>query len=380
MTKKFLMLASYPNSLLNFRGPLLRELLAKKLQVHVAAPDLPANSKIRKELEHMGIHVHLVALKRTGMNPLTDIVTVFNLWHLMYRIKPDFSLCYTIKPVVYGNIAAWLAGVPKRFALITGLGYAFMGNAKERFWLKKIVLFLYRIALSKVHKVFFQNPDDESLFYSLGVIKSSDRKTVVVNGSGVDINSFMVVGMPKTKKFLLIARLLGDKGIREYVKAASRVRQHHPDVHFGLVGWIDENPNAISESELQRWIKAGDVQFYGHLADVRPVIAESSIYVLPSYCEGTPHTVLEAMAMGRPIITTDAPGCRQTVIDGENGFLVPVKAIDELTAAMLKFIEKPDLIVRMGSRSRKIVEEKYDVNKVNQHMLKEMGLYDKTLC
>jgi len=374
MPSKILLIAGLPESLLNFRGPLLRALMAERLQVHVAAPCLPASSAIRQELESMGVYVHEVDLKRAGINPFADLLTVYDLWRLMHRIKPDFTLGYTIKPVIYGNIAAWIAGVPRRFALITGLGYAFTGDSGQRSWLKKIVQVLYRVALGRGHKIFFQNPDDESLFHSLRIIKSSDRKTVVVNGSGIDVGSFRVVPLPQIPQFLLIARLLGDKGVREYVKAATIVRRKHPNVRFGIVGWIDENPDTISEKELQHWIDAGDVRFYGRLNDVKPAIAESSVYVLPSYREGTPRTVLEAMAMGRPIITTDAPGCRETVENGENGFLVPVKAIDELVAAMLIFIKNPDLIAQMGRRSRQIAEEKYDVNKVNEQMLKAMGI------
>ena len=372
--QKFLLIAGYPDSLLNFRGPLLRALLAEGLEVHVAAPDLPVTCLKRQELEALGVHVHEVTLKRAGMNPLADLKTVYHLWRLMRSIKPDFLLGYTIKPVIYGNLAAWLAGVPKRYALITGLGYAFQGEGGLRSWLKRIVQGLYRTALGKTYKVFFQNPDDEALFTTLGIIKPSDQKTVVVNGSGIDVSSFTVAPLPEVTQFLLIARLLGDKGIREYVKAAAIVRHQYPDTCFGLVGWIDENPDAISEDELHHWIESGDVQFYGRLNDVKPAIAQSSVYVLPSYREGTPRSVLEAMAMGRPIITTDAPGCRETVVDGDNGFLVPVKAIDELALAMLKFIERPELIAHMGNRSRQIAEEKYDVDKVNAHMLKEMGI------
>ena len=374
MHKKFLLIAGYPESLLNFRGPLLRALLDAGMEVHVVAPDLPAGSVVRKQLEALGVYVHQVTLKRTGMNPLADLITAYQLWRLMGRIKPDFSLGYTIKPVIYGNIAGWLAGVPRRFALITGLGYAFQGESGQRSWIKRIVQGLYRTSLRKAQKVFFQNPDDEALFHALGIINPSDRKTVVVNGSGIDVDSFTVAPLPATIQFLLIARLLGDKGIREYVAAAMRVKQKYPEVSFGLVGWIDENPNAISEDELQHWVESGAVQFYGRLNDVKPVIAQSSVYVLPSYREGTPRTVLEAMSMGRPIITTDAPGCRETVVDGDNGFLVPVKVVDELVSAMEMFVEKPELIERMGKRSRQIAEEKYDVFKVNEHMLVEMGV------
>ena len=371
---KFLIYAGYFESLLNFRGPLLRALLSEGVQVHVAAPDLAANVVTRQKLEAMGVQVHEVSLKRTGMNPLVDMVAFYHLWRLTCRIKPDFSLGYTVKPVIYGSLAAWLAGVPTRFALITGLGYAFLGETGQRSMLKRLVQGLYRLALGKVHKVFFQNPDDEALFYSLGIIKYLDQKTVVVNGSGIDTCKFRVQPLPSITQFLLIARLLGDKGVREYVKAAMTVREQYPDVRFGLVGWIDENPNSITKHELEQWIESGDVEFYGRLDDVRPAIEGCSVYVLPSYREGTPRTVLEAMAIGRPIITTDAPGCRETVVDGDNGFLVPVKSVDELAVAMLKFIEQPELIGRMGERSRQIAEEKYDVNKVNQHMLREMGV------
>ena len=368
------MVAGYPDSLLNFRGPLLNALLASGLDVHVAAPDLPANSEVRQRLEALGVQVHEIPLNRTGMNPVSDLGSLFNLCRLMWRLKPDFSLAYTIKPVIYGSVAAWLAGVPHRFALITGLGYAFQGEADQRNWLKRIAQNLYRFALSNVKKVFFQNPDDEALFYDLGILNSDNRKTVVVNGSGIDVDGFNVAPFPETTQFLLIARLLGDKGVREYVQAATTVRKQYPNTVFGLVGWVDENPDAIDGDELQSWVDSGVVKFYGRLADVKPAIADSSVYVLPSYREGTPRTVLEAMAMGRAVITTDAPGCRETVVHGKNGFLVPVKSTAELAAAMIHFIENPELVVAMGKESRLLAEEKYDVRKVNDHMLREMGI------
>ncbi len=185
-------------------------------------------------------------------------------------------------------------------------------------------------------------------------------------------NSCWQIGAATT--FLLIARLLGDKGVREYVEAVRRIKARYPDVVFRLVGWIDENPNAIREQELNDWVSEGVVEYLGRLSDVRPAIADCTVYVLPSYREGTPRTVLEAMAMGRPIITTDAPGCRETVVDGENGFLVPVKAVDELVSAMEKFVLFPGLVEKMGRRSREIAEAKYDVNAVNAVMLREMGI------
>ncbi len=200
--------------------------------------------------------------------------------------------------------------------------------------------------------------------------------TVVLNGSGVHLDKFPVAPKPSSRaSFLMIARLLEAKGVREFVAAASELRDLHSDVSFRLAGWIDTSPDSISRSELEEWIDQGHIEFLGRLNDVRPAIANSTVYVLPSfYREGTPRTILEAMAMGRAIITTDAPGCRETVIDGENGFLVPVKSIDALVDAMQKFINDPELAVRMGKRSREIAEEKYDVHKVNAVMLREMGI------
>src|SRR5690554_5918072 len=376
MTKSFLIIAGLAGSLTGFRKPLIKALVDNGLEVHAAAPGLLANSKVVNELSAMGVTCHDAALSRTGMNPIADVKAMFALRRLMKEIKPDYFMGYTIKPVIYGNLAAWLAGVPHRYALITGLGYTFIGGqGVKRKLVSKLAHTLYKKALSKTHKAFFQNPDDEALFRELGLLPKG-TPSVVVNGSGVDVSHFEVSPLPlgSTPRFLLIGRLLGDKGVREYVQAAQQVKQQHPEAQFDLVGWIDENPNSITQTELDEWIAAGTINFLGRLTDVRPAIGDCSVYVLPSYREGTPRTVLEAMSIGRAIITTDAPGCRETVIDGVNGFLVPVKDANALAAAMLRFIEQPELITEMGKYSREIAEEKYDVHKVNEQMLKGMKL------
>lgn len=368
----FLLVASYPDSILGFRGPLIRALLASGLDVHVVAPGLYRGAPVRSSLETLGVKVHDIAMSRTGANPISDLRTVFHLFCLARKIRPAAMLGYTIKPTVYGTLAGWLSGVPRRYALITGLGYAFTGSRSGV--VARVVRWLYRVSLARACKVFFQNSDDRALLIQSEIL-SSAAPTVVVNGSGVDVAEFGEHVFPKTaSSFLMIGRLLGDKGVREYAEAARRVRALHPEVRFCLAGWIDENPDAICQSELDAWVLQGSVDFCGKLADVRPALARSTVYVLPSYREGTPRTVLEAMAMGRPIITTDAPGCRETVIDGDNGFLVPVQSVDALVEAMLKFIEDPTLASRMGKRSRQIAEEKYDVHKVNAVMLREMGI------
>jgi glycosyltransferase involved in cell wall biosynthesis len=370
---RILLIAGYAESLINFRGPLIRALQEKGLAVHVAAPNLPDKSEIRGQLDNIGVTVHEVPLRRTSINPFFDVILIWALWRLMRRVRPQYVLAYTIKPVIYGSLAARLAGVPRHFALITGLGYAFQGDG-QRDHLQALVQRLYALALARVQKVFFQNPDDEAQFRQRGILMAS-TPSCVVNGSGVDLGNFTVAPLPPAPvRFLLIARLLGDKGVREYAQAARRIRTAHPSVQCALVGWLDTNRDAITQAELDTWIAERDITFFGRLSDVRPAIAACNVYVLPSYREGTPRTVLEAMAMGRPIITTDSPGCRETVMDGDNGFLIPIKSVDALEQAMLKFIETPVLIARMGLRSRQIAEEKYDVNRVNIVMLGEMGI------
>ncbi|MGE6481108.1 glycosyltransferase family 4 protein [Psychrobacter namhaensis] len=378
---KFLIIASYPASILKFRGALIKALQDKGFEIHIAAPEFEVFPEEYESLTALGYVVHPIPMQRTGTNPLNDAKTLSALYLLMKKIQPSHVMGYTIKPVIYGSLAAKLARVPNRFALITGLGYAFQGADEQNYKksnLQKIMHKLYSVALASTHKVFFQNPDDEALFKSMGILMPN-ASTTVVNGSGVDISEYSVQPFATIDdilipRFLLIARLLGDKGVREYAQAAKIIKEKYPQAQFDLVGWIDDNPDAIEQQELDNWINEGLFNFWGKLDDVKPAIAVSSIYVLPSYREGTPRTVLEAMAMGRPIITTDAPGCRETVIDGYNGYLVPVKAVEALAAAMERFIVNPELIIEMGKASRQLVEEKFDVDAVNQSMLEAMGL------
>lgn len=380
---KFLIIASSPLSILNFRGALIERLKNYGFEIHIAAPDFDSHPEEFDKLNSLGYLVHNISMQRTGTNPLSDFNSIKDLYNLISKIKPDYVLSYTIKPVIYGTLAAWLSKVPHRFALITGLGYAFQNieETNKRNTFQKVIHNLYRIALSKTEKVFFQNPDDLHLFKQLKLLKKN-QPTAVVNGSGVDINKYNIAPLPIRDgdpeiRFLLIARLLGDKGIREYAQAAEIIKSKYPHAHFTLAGPIDSNPSAITQEELTKLVKESNISYLGKLTDVRPAIAGNSIFVLPSYREGTPRTVLESMAMGRPIITTNAPGCRETVKDGLNGFLVPVKSVEQLAIAMEKFILNPHLIKSMGAASRKIAEDKFDVNKVNKVMLENMGINEK---
>ena len=349
---------------------LILALKRKGFQVHVAAPSLPAGQPVRAQLEALGLQVHNIPIARTGTNPLADLKTLWALWRLMREVKPNAVLGYTIKPVIYGTFAAWLAGVPQCFALITGLGYAFQGDG-NRGRLQALVQQLYALALARVQKVFFQNPDDQAV--QAAWLLAANTPSCVVNGSGVDVASFSVQPLPAGGQLFTYCPPVGRQRCAR-VCSCPPGKGSAPQAQFTVVGWIDSNPDAIQQHELDDWVAAGTIHFMGRLSDVRPAIVACSVYVLPSYREGTPRTVLEAMAMGRAIITTDAPGCRETVVHGDNGLLVPVKSVNELAQAMCRFIDEPGLSGAMGARSRRIAEDKYDVHKVNAVMLSEMGL------
>jgi len=252
-------------------------------------------------------------------------------------------------------------------------------------WLAKS---LYRLSLRYSRRVFFQNPDDRDTFVAMGLVAHGQAE--VVNGSGVDLEHFQYSRLPDQAlrrdaegqrsdgpacvRFLLIARLLRSKGLGEFAAAARLIQRKYPHAEFHLVGPFDTNPAGLKPEEVRSWENEGLLQFHGEQADVRPFFRDCHVYVLPSYREGLPRTILEAMAMGRPIITTDAPGCRETVVDGDNGFLVPVRDAPALAQAMEQFILHPELMEQMGRRSRKIAEDRFDVNKINDRILQLMEL------
>lgn len=362
-------------SLVNFRGYLIRELVAAGVEVYALAPDY--DDRFRGEVRSLGAVPVDFSLARTGMNPLRDGLDLLRLTNLLRRIRPDATLGYFIKPVIYGTIAAWLAGVPRRYALIEGLGYVFTESGAKESWRRVVLCWivsaLYRAALKRAERVFFLNDDDISEFVEKGIVDQD--KTVKLGGIGVDLDEWRPLPpsmQPLT--FLLAARLLREKGIVEYAEAARRVKRRYPNVRFVLLGGLDPNPGGLTQSEVEGWVREGLLEWPGHV-DVKPWLAQTSVYVLPSYYrEGVPRSTQEAMAMGRPVITTDAPGCRETVEHGRNGFLVPVRDPRALAEAMLRFIEQPELIESMGRESRRMAEERFDVYKVNAVMLQAMGI------
>lgn len=370
-----LIIASHAGSLRIFRGALIEALLSKGLGVHAAAPGLVAGDATFGWLRKRGVTCHDIALARTGLNPIADLRTLAGLVRLMRRLRPQIVLAYTIKPVIWGLLAARMAAVPKRVALITGLGYAFVGTARgKRARVRWLASRLYARALRQATLVVFQNPDDRDDLRNWGVLPAGVR-SVLVKGSGVDTGAFSPAPfVDAPPRFLMIARLVGDKGVREYAQAAAWLRARNPQAGFHLVGPLDPSPDGIPEAEVRGWQEAGHLVWHGAAHDVRPDIAASHVYVLPSYREGMPRTVLEALAMGRPVITTDVPGCRETVRDGVNGFLVPARDVSALATAMERFICAPDRVARMGGEARRITVETFDVRQVNAAMLEAMDL------
>ncbi|PLT24712.1 glycosyltransferase family 4 protein [Pseudoalteromonas sp. MelDa3] len=359
-----------PSSIINFRGQLVKALVNNQHRVTAMASG--ASDKEVKNIEVLGVGYHDYPVSRNSLRPAQDIKTFVMLRSFFKQQKPDVILAYTIKPIIWGGIAARIVPSCRFYALVTGLGFAFQrGNWKKNL-LMKLVVILYKAALKNADKVIFQNPDNKQIFIDLGIVP--EHKTAVVNGSGVDVKYFEVNPLPLTPKFLLIARLLGDKGIREYVKAANIIKQHYPQAVFQLVGPEDPSPDGISLEELTKLNQNNSVDYLGSTNDVRPFIDDCSIFVLPSYHEGLPRTVLEAMATGRPILTTDVPGCRETVINGENGWLVEKANVEQLVNRMTWFIENPLEWQRMAEASRTMVENKFDVHKVNAELMDIMGL------
>ena len=346
-------------------------MLFRSHSVVAAAPAVDPDTA--DALEALGVAWREIPLRNVSLNPLAFARSLTLMRELIREVRPDVILAYTIKPVIVGALAGRREGVAKVVSLITGVGYAFTGGREpKRLLSRAAATFLYRRALNSSDVIVYQNPDDQQLFYDLRLVPRN-RESYVVNGSGVDLAHYAVAPLPEQPSFLMIARLLKDKGIREFAAAAKRLKAAHPKIPIALVGDLDPSPDSLTKTELDELVRCGIV-YKGYLTDVRPAIAACSIYVLPSYREGTPRSVLEAMAMGRAIITTDAPGCRETVKEGENGFLVRPRDDVSLYEAMMRFVENPGLAEQMGRASRALAEAKYDVNDVNSDLLKLSGL------
>lgn len=362
----------------NLRGDLLSALAQQGYEIHILVPNAAQYSHIKDQFLEQQFYVHDYALQKSGTHPWYELKTIYSLYQQLKKIQPDRVLSYTIKPAMYGTLAAYYAGVSKRYILLSGLGFAFQHQHQGAFkYVKYAFDRVFAYAIKKATRVIFQNSDDLALVKTQGLLKNT--ATGVVNGSGVNLEQFKRVPLICDQQknplpiFIMVARLLRDKGIYEYMHAIQKIKINNPQAIFHLVGWVDDNPEAILPSELDEWVQSGLIEYWGRVEDVRPLIAKANVMVLPSYREGTPRSVLEAMAMGRAVITTDAPGCKETIVNGKNGYQIAVQSSDELVTAIQKIVDSPVDLVSMSDYSYQMVCERYDVHKVNQQMMSLMS-------
>lgn len=369
--QKILVIGGLADSLVHFRWHLLETLVRQGNTVSTAAArEDPHHGMTGQDvvgrLRQLGIEHHPIPIQRTGTNPMGDLATLWALVRICHREKPDIVFAYSAKPIIYGMLAAWLCRVPRRVAMLTGLAFGLADSGQRRSFSQGLARRLFGITFRRCDALVFHNPDDLATLRQGGLLPDA-LPVHVVHGSGVDIDHYQPVPLPEGPiTFLLIARLIREKGVAEYLAAARLVKTRHPEARFLLVGPLDPRAGELQEPELRAWEREGMGQWLGSMADVRIPLGRSHVFVLPSYHEGTPRTVLEAMAMGRAIITTDAPGCRQTVRVGENGYLVPVQDPEALALAMARCLDDPQGLQALGAASRRMAVEHYDARRVSE--------------
>ena len=375
--RKVLISCSYAGSLINFRGKLIQELV-KNNDVYAFVPgNYP--DRVKQTLAGWGVKVFDNKLTRNSVSLLGDVQYMVQLYKIIKAVKPDLFFAYTFKPIIYGSIVASLCRVEGICSMLTGLGYTFVQKSKLSVT-QEVTKRLLRFSLkpNKNIKIIFQNSDDYNQLLASRII-DENNKAFVVNGSGVDLSHYHY-DIPNTKSitFLMMARLIKAKGVEEYFEAAIRIKSKYPNVQFKYLGSEDHGIDSIDPELLQK-IKSNEViEYCGNVPDVRPYIKDASVVVLPSYYgEGTPRSLLEAMAMGRAILTTNAAGCRETVnpdAEKANGFAIPVKDPAALTEKMEYYINNPDKVMEHGYNGRLYAEDRYDVNKVNEQMMQIFAL------
>lgn len=375
--QRIVVLSSYSQSLTNFRLELLKRMVDAGHIVTAVGPE--DDARTRSALSRIGVDFAQIPMARVGLNPVTDLATIWSLWRLLRKLKPNLVVPYTMKPIIYGGIAARFAGVRSRCFLVTGLGHVFSQNGSATLKgrvVKQISVWLYRRAFAGANVVFAYNEADAADIREHRMVR--DESLIrIVPGSGVDLDHYAFAPPPSDRPvFLLIARLLKDKGILEYVEAARRVRHLYPNAEFQILGHFDPNPvTGVSRDDIQKWVDEGLLNFLGDTLDVRPYLAGCNVFVLPSYYrEGIPRSILEAMSVGRAVITTSLAGCSDTVQPGINGYLVEPRNVDDLARAMVTLAGNLPLAADMGMKSRELAQAKFDVHVVNDILIERMAL------
>jgi glycosyltransferase involved in cell wall biosynthesis len=348
--------------LISHRLPVVRAARAEGYEVHVAASiSAPEELAI---LENEGVTFHRLTLGRGSLNPIKDLAYLWQLLAVIRKVRPDIVHNITVKPIVYGSIAARILRIRGIINAVSGLGYAFIGVGSRR-TVSFLVRTAYRVALSsRAVRVIFQNPDDMTAFVAARVI--SKEQAILIKGSGVDLDSFYPSAEPAgAPKVVLPARMLRDKGVVEFATAAKLLLSRGHAASFVLAGMIDAaNPASLQPGELAELSRETGVEWLGHVSDVPALYRSAHIVCLPSYREGLPKALIEACAAGRPVVTTDVTGCREVVADGVNGLLVKVRDADALAAALQRLLNDPDLRARLGAAGRRRAVAEFDVKAV----------------
>ena len=376
--KSVIIIGTVASSILGFRANLIKALLEQQHSVYAFVSEYSQDEL--NAIAELGAIPITYELNRGGINPLADAKVTYVLSNKIKAINPDLVFSYFSKPVIFGTLAAKLAKVPRVIGMLEGLGYAFTeqpeGLSKKAQLIKSIQVLLYKIALPQLDKIIFLNPDDPKDLLETYHIKV--KQVDILGGIGLDLDEYNyqpIETIDSPINFLFIGRMLKEKGIHDFISAAKIVKQSHPDVQFTVLGAIDPfNPGALQQSELDRLISLNVINYPGQVDNVQKWIAASHVFVLPSYREGVPRSTQEAMAIGRAVITTDVPGCRETVTDGVNGFLIEKWNPQALAEKMIYFIEHPEEIKKMGYESYKIAQDKFDAHKVNKRLINMLGL------
>lgn len=368
--KRILIVASHAGSLIHFRGDFIDSLVASEYDVYAAAPNM--DKETINSLQKLRAVPIEYKLHGTGLNPIKDIRSIFQLRDIIRTYDIDLVFPYTIKPVIYSSIAARLTNTPI-ISLITGLGFAFSASSFKSKVLQLITEFLYKVSIQRNSVIIFQNPDDRQLFIERNLI-SKNQITALVSGSGVNLARYpyrLKEKFSDNLKFVMVARMIIEKGINIYIDSAKEIKQKFPNAEFHVIGAPVDAPSAIKLEYLEELDSKGIIIYHGHQADVSSLLHDFDVFVLPTfYREGIPRSILEALSIGMPIITTNTPGCRETIKNGMNGFLIEPKDQKSLTQAMIELLEKPNLVASMGKVSRSLAEEKFNVTIINHELLK----------
>ncbi len=362
MSRRLMFVVNNPAFFMSHRVPVALAAQQAGYDVHVATMDGPAVA----EIQALGMTHHAIPMTRSGKHPLQELNTLRALVRLFRRVRPDVVHLVTIKPVLYGGIAARLARVPGMVAAISGLGFVFLSNSLKMRLVRAVVARLYRVALGHPNsRVIFQNANDRDLLKSLGAVR--DEQVVMIRGAGVDLDAYRATPEPPSPPVVvtMVARLLRDKGVREFVEAASILRKRGLPVTMQLVGGVDAgNPTSATQQEVDAWQRDGAVEALGERSDIASLYAACHIAVLPSYREGLPKSLIEAAASGRAVVTTDVPGCRDAIEPGKTGLLVPVRDVPALADAIARLVEDAALRQSMGEAGRKLAESEFDIRRV----------------